>query len=182
MEYISNLQKLVQGFNWHTPSWDLFVLLFWIVGSVLYAFAAGRGKILTILVSVYMAKLLVLEAPFLSDALNSKLNINMASLQQLAAFVVLFVLFFIFLGRYAFRSSADSRRITSLGFGLIFAFLQMGLLINIVFSYLPDHVKMSFSPLLHFIFLHPNAGFIWLIAPVVYLVLLGRFLSDRTEL
>ncbi len=182
MEYIYNLQKLVTTFNWHTPSWDLFILLFWIVASVLYAFGAGRGKILTILVSVYMSQLLVLKAPFLEHAINSKLNIGMASLQQLAAFVVLFLLFFIFLSRYAFKSSVDSRRVSSLGFGLIFAFLQIGLLINIVISYLPDNVKASFSPLLQFIFLHPNSGFIWLLAPVVYLILLGRFISERSEL
>ena len=182
MEYVEYLKSLVTTFNWHTPSWDLFVLLFWIVTSVLYAFAAGRGKILTILVSIYMSQLLVLKAPFLSEALNSKLNINMASLQQLAAFVALFMVFFIFLGRYAFKSSVDSRRMTSLGFSLIFSVLQIGLLINIVLSYLPDNVRASFSPLLQFVFLHPNAGFVWLLAPVVYLIVLGRFISERSEL
>jgi len=182
MEYINGAQELVRSFNWHTPSWDLFVLLFWMVASVLYAFAAGRGKILTILVSIYMSQLLVLKAPFLSDALNSKLNVGTASLQQLAAFVILFMLFFVFLGRYAFKSSVDSRRMTSLGFSLIFAVLQIGLLINIIISYLPEHVQNGFSPLIHFIFLHPNAGFVWLLAPVIYLILLGRFISERTDL
>lgn len=182
MGYLSYVQGLIETFNWHTPSWDLFVLLFWLVASVLYAFAAGRGKIMTILVSIYMSKLIVLEAPFLSNALNSKLNINVVSLQQLAAFAILFIIFFIFLGRYAFKSSADSRSMSSLGFSLVFSVLQIGLLINIVFSYLPDHVQAGFSPLVQFLFLHPNAGFVWLLAPVIYLIALGRFVSDRSEL
>ena len=131
MSYFGNIQTLLHTFNWHTPSWDLFILLFWLVASVLYAFAAGRGRILTILVSTYMAQLLVLKAPFLAQAFaNSKVNIASGSLQQLAAFGALLIIFFIFLGRYAFKTSADGRHMSSLGFGLVFALLQIGLVIK----------------------------------------------------
>lgn len=174
-------QFLISTFNWHTPSWDLFILLFWLVASVLFAFAAGRGRMLLILVSTYMAQLLVIQAPFLSDTVASKFNIGAATLSQLAAFVVLFLIFFIFLGRYAFRSTADGRQILALPFTLVFTILQVGLLINIVIAYLPDYVQNSFSPLIQFLFLHPNAGFIWLLAPIVFLIVIGRFVSDQLD-
>ncbi len=183
MSYFSNIQLLVHTFNWHSPSWDLFILLFWLVASVLYAFAAGRGRILTILVSTYMAQLLILNAPFLSDAFaNSKLKIASGSLQQLAAFGVLFIILFIFLGRYAFKTSVDGRRVSSLGFGLVFAFLQVGLLINIVIGYLPEAIQNSFSPLIQGLFLSPYSAFVWLALPVVFLIILGRFISERAEM
>lgn len=178
---MNEIQLMVRTFNWHSPSWDLFILLFWLVASVLFAFAAGRGRMLTILVSTYMAQLLVIQAPFFSNAVSDKLNIAMATLSQLAAFVILFFIFFVFLNRYAFRSSIDGRQIIALPFVLIFTVLQVGLLINIVVSYLPDHVQNSMSPLIQLVFLHPNAGFIWLLLPVVFLIIAGRFVGDQID-
>jgi hypothetical protein len=93
----------------------------WIVVSVIYAFSSGRSRILTILISVYMAQLLVLQMPFLGNTVSDKLHVATGSLQQLAAFIILFILLFIFLGRYAFKSSADGRQFSAIGFGLIFA-------------------------------------------------------------
>ncbi len=181
MEYFATVQMLVRTFNWHSPSWDLFILLFWLVASVIYAFSSGRSRILTILISVYMAQLLVIQMPFLSTIASDKLGVATGTLQQLAAFVILFILLFIFLGRYAFKSSADGRQFSAIGFGLIFAFLQIGLLINIVVHYLPDYVQNTFSPLIAFIFLHEYSNFVWLALPVVFLVIIGRFISDRRE-
>ncbi len=181
MDYFATIQMLVKTFNWHSPSWDLFILLFWLVASVIYAFSSGRSRILTILISVYMAQLLVIEMPFLSTAVSDKLHVATGTLQQLAAFVILFILLFIFLGRYAFKTSADGRQFTAIGFGLVFSLLQVGLLINIVLHYLPDYVQNTFSPLITFLFLHPYSNFVWLALPVIFLVLLGRFISDRRE-
>lgn len=182
MGIISQIQLLIYSFNWHTPSWDLFILLFWMVGGVLYAFAAGRGRILTVLVSIYISQLLALKAPFFSGVVSSKFSINEPSLQQLAVFAVLFLILFVFLGRYAFKSSVDGRQVSSLGFSLIFAILQIGLLISIVLNYLPIYIQLNFSPLIQFLFLHSNASFIWLALPVLFLIVLGKFISDRTEM
>jgi hypothetical protein len=182
IKLLNTVESLIHGFNWHNPSWSLFIILFWLTAGVIYAFAAGRGRILTILVSVYMAKLLVIEAPFLTQALSHHINTTVASLQQLATFVILFLLLFLFLGRYAFKTSADGRQLTSFVFGIIFSVLQVGLLINIIISFLPDAVKSTFDPLIQFIFIQYPASFLWLIAPIVFLMLLGKFVSERAEL
>lgn len=181
MEQLEHLQTLIQTFNWHTPSWDLFIVLFWIVASVIYAFAAGRGRILTILVSVYISQLIVIEAPFLSAEVAKKLPNASLSLQQLATFGILFVIMFIFLGRFAFHTSADRRSLSSIPLGIVFAFLQVGLLINIVISYLPTMYKENMAPLLQFLFIKDPASFVWLVLPVIYLIVLGRFISERSE-
>ena len=177
---MAQVQYLIHTFNWHSPSWDLFILMFWIVGSVLFAFASGRGRMLTILVSTYMAQLLVIKAPFFSSIASSRFNVT-STMAQLAAFVVLFLIFFIFLSRYAFKSSLDGKQITSLPFVLIFTFLQVGLLVNIILNYLPDQIKNSFSPLIQFLFLQPQATFVWLIAPVAFLIIAGRFVSEKFD-
>lgn len=181
MNQIERLQQLAQSFNWHSPSWDLFIVLFWIVASVIYAFAAGRGRILTILMSVYISRLIVLEAPFLSEQVAKKLPNATLSIQQLATFVILFAILFIFLGRFAFKTSADTRRMSSIPFGIVFAFLQIGLLINIVVQYLPQAYRDNMAPLLQFIFVKDPASFVWLVLPIVFLIALGRFISERAE-
>jgi uncharacterized membrane protein len=174
-------QHLIRNFNWHSPSWDLFIILFWIVASILYAFAAGRGRLLSILVSIYMAKLLVLEAPFLQDLVNAKLNIVTASLQTLAAFGVLFVILFFFLSKYGFRTAAEGRNGATLLFGIPFAILQVGLLINIVLSFIPPQAQQTLHPLIQFLFVQSGASFVWLLAPVAYLIIFGRFITHRSE-
>ncbi len=173
---------LIHNFNWHTPSWDLFVFLFWIAASVIYSFATGRGRVINILLSVYMAKLLVLEAPFLTTALNSRLNLSIVSLQQLAAFIVIFLALFMLLGRFVFKTSADGRHLGSMLFNLIFSFLQIGLLINIILTFLPPSIQNSFAPLIQFLFINGSAGFIWLVIPIAYLIVLGKFVGDTNEM
>jgi hypothetical protein len=182
MEQLEQLKYLVSTFNWHSASWDLFIFLFWLVASTMYAFAAGRGRILSVMVSIYMAKLLVIEAPFLSTEISKQLNITVLSLQQLAAFAVIFLLLFIFLARYAFKTGADGRRLLAIPFSLAFAVLQIGLLINIVLTLLPEHVQNNFSPLVKFVFIQDPASFVWLVLPAAFIVLLGKFISERHEM
>ncbi|MBI5530668.1 MAG: hypothetical protein HY918_04170 [Candidatus Doudnabacteria bacterium] len=173
--------QLIQNFNWHTPSWDLFIILFWGVASVFYAFAAGRGRIISLLMSLYIAKLLVLEAPWLTSAINQKLPSSFASLQQLVSFLIIFVALFILLSRYAFRTSADGRHFGSIPFALVFAVLQVGLLINTILGFLAVSGK-TFSPLVSFLFLSNSSGFIWLLLPLVFLIVLGRSIADPNEI
>lgn len=181
MSYFTQIQYLIHTFNWHSPSWDLFILLFWIVASVLFAFSAGRGRMLTILVSTYMSQLLVIKAPFFSHLVAQKLGSSGAgTISQLVAFVVLFLVFFVFLNRYAFKTSVDGRQIYTLPFALVFSILQIGLLINVIMSYLPEYIQNGLSPLIQFVFLHPNAGFVWLMLPVIFLIFTGRFLSSSS--
>ena len=182
-ETFNQLNNQVRTFNWHTPSWDLFIILAWLAVSVIYAFTSGRGRIINILVSVYIAKLFTLEAPFLSNALAGKLPSGLASAQQLVVFILLFIILFVFLGKFPFRTSVDSRRMVgSLFFGLIFAIVQIGLLINIILTLLPTGLQNSFSALIQTLFIKNPASFIWLIAPLIYLVFVGKYISDTNEL
>jgi len=181
MEYLQQVQDLVQTFNWHTPSWDLFIILGWLVASVMYAFAAGRGRILTVFISIFMAKLLVIEAPFLSSEVADRLSIGSLSLQQLTTFGLLFIMFFVFLGRYVFKTSADTRRFSGLIFSIGFAILQVGLLINCILTLLPPHVQDGFSNLIQLLFIQSPASFVWLLLPVLFLIILGRFVSEPGE-
>lgn len=178
---LNHANQLVQNFNWHNPSWDLFIFLFWAVAAIFYAFAAGRGRVISLLMSLYIAKLLVLQAPWLALAIHQQLPSGLASIQQLVSFLIIFIILFILLSRYAFRTSADGRHFGSIIFTLIFAVLQIGLLINTILNYLSP-TSGTFSQLISLIFISNTANFIWLILPLLYLIILGRSIADPTEI
>ncbi len=178
---MENFINLIKTFNWHNPTWDLFILAAWVLASVFYAFAAGRGRVVNILISIYIAKLLVLQAPFLTQGFTDKMPSSLASMQQLAAFIAIFLALFLLLGRYVFKTSADHRQLSSMLFGLLFSFLQIGLLINIILNYLPQELLNNFSPLIQAIFIHNPMSFVWLVLPVIYLIIMGKFVGDSNE-
>jgi hypothetical protein len=177
---VSDANNLVSSFNWQNPSWDLFIILAWGVASLMYAFSTGRGRSISLLFSLYIAKLMVLEAPWLNSALDNRLPSTLSSMQQLVSFLIIFVLLFLLLSRYAFRTAADSRRLGSIAFVLVFSVLQVGLLINTILTYLAISGK-TFSPLISFMFISDAASFIWVILPLVFLVFLGRSVSEHHE-
>lgn len=183
MVSVNETTELVRAFNWNSPSWDLFIFLFWAVASVVYAFTAGRGRIISILISLYIAKLLVLEAPFLSRSIFQTLPESFAAFQQLGTFLILFLFLFVFLARLAFRTSTDHRHIiTAVFYGLVFSILQIGLLVNTILTFTTQNFKDNLSPLIQTIFVKDPASFVWLILPLAYLMLVGRHVADTNEI
>lgn len=180
-EKLDLLEALIKNFNWHSPSWDLFILLFWGAAAVLYAMSSGRGRVLSILISIYIAKLMTLEAPFLFELAKKHLPTNMQGFEQLVVFGASFILVFLFVARYAFKTSADQRPVSGFAYVLLFSLLQVGLLINIVVSFIPLTFTNQLSELVKFLFLQPNANFIWLVLPVVFLIFLGRHVSSSSD-
>ncbi len=179
--FFDQISTSVQTFNWHSPSWDLFIVLAWIIGSLVYAIATGRGRVVNMLFSIYIAKLLVFEAPWLTKALSEKLPTGLISMQLLISFILIFLILFMLLGRYGFRTSVDGRQLSHMPFTFIFSFLQVGLLINIIVNFIPSSITENFSSLVKLIFLDQIASFIWLVLPLVFLVALGRKVSDPNE-
>ncbi len=174
----ADYNSLINSVNFHNPSWDAFIFFFWIIVAIIYSFAAGRGRIISILVATYMSELLVIQAPFLTTTVDAKFGLGLY-LARLATFLVLFGFFFMILSRFVFRTSVETRRMTSWFYSLIFAFLQIGFLISVILSFLPPDVKAAFAPLVKFIFISNTAAFVWLLLPIGFLVIMGRFLSDH---
>jgi hypothetical protein len=173
--------SILHTVNFHNPSWDAFIFFVWLIASLLYSFSAGRGRIISILIAVYMAELLVIQAPFLSNAVESQLG-GAVYLGRLITFLVLFAFLFMVLSHFVFRTSVENRGFSSWFFSLIFAILQIGFLISVILSFLPLEIKNNFAPLVKFVFISPTASFAWLVLPIVFIVMLGRHLSDHRHM
>src|SRR3989338_9646656 len=94
----AELTNLISTINWMAPSWDLFILLFFIIAALLYGFSLGRERIMTILVSVYIALAIIEALPFTSY-ISAQIGIQKVFLFQIFSFLGLFVVLFFFLSR-----------------------------------------------------------------------------------
>lgn len=146
------------------PSWDLLMLVFLILVSIGYAFLfVNRGKLIPILVSTYMAFVLVELAPFFSVE---------SFLPRLLAFAVIFLVILFVLSRVVFQSPVGSETLGVLP-SFLLALAQTGFLLAAVVSFLPRDITREFSGLTRMIFVGNTALFYWAAVPVVLLVILG---------
>jgi hypothetical protein len=169
---------ILKDINLNGAGTDAFIFLFWAVASIVYSFFAGRGKIISILVAVYMAELIVIQAPFLSNSIAERLGV-VGYLAQLIAFLAAFCFLFVVLSRFVFRTAMDQRGLFSWVYGLMFAVLQVGFLISVVLSFLPPEMKQSFAPIVKLIFISEFARFLWLLLPIAFLVVIGKYITSR---
>jgi len=57
---------------------------------------------------------------------------------------------------------------------IIFSFLQVGLLISVILSFLPAEIASELLPITKDIFTSDKAQFAWLLAPILAMIIIGR--------
>jgi len=163
--------SFVSTVNWASPSWDLFIFLFFIVGSLLYGFSLGRDRIIVILVSIYMALAVVGNAPVVKQ-LDLAFHLNDNTMLKITFFLSVFVVLFFLLSRSALLKTIGENSAGGAWWQVIlFSILQVGLLISIAMSFLPTTLTMSFSQITKDIFLSDWGKSAWLILPIVVMAI-----------
>ncbi len=176
-----NAQSFVANVNWAQPSWDLFIVLFFIIAGFLYGLSLGRDRIIVILVAIYMALAVVNTAPYIG---NFEADVGLANVfvLRISAFVAIFVALFILLARSALLqtiANADTRG--SWWQVMLFSFLHVGLLISIVLSFLPDSAASHLAPMTRSIFVSESGRFLWIIGPILGMVLIKGGAADKKK-
>jgi len=154
-----------------TPTWDVFLLLFFVIGALLYGLTLGRDRIVVIMVSIYMGLAVVTNAPYLHD-LTASVSVNDAAV-RVGAFVGIFVLLFFFLSKNALLRSMDTSQSGGLLQTVMFSVLHVGLLVSVGLSLLPDSALGQFSAQTRGLFLSDPARFAWLVAPIGAMMIFG---------
>lgn len=143
-------------------SQDVSALIIIGILSVVFGTVVGRQKSVPVLLSTYisMAIVSVLPADFLVDS------------YKLILFLVLIVLFTLSGKRFLSGSLAFGSKIWKL---FVFSFLEIVFILSVIFSIIPQSIALgyvSFSAYGYF-----TSGwfpFIWLVAPLVFLLLFCR--------
>lgn len=159
-------------------AWDAWLFLGLIFGGLVYGFAVGRDRALTVLISTYVALAVVTNAPILG-----RLNAAFGALHptlQFAWFVFLFGFVFVVMWRsQLMRSLARDRGVW--GEAVILSVMQVGLTASATLYLLPAEITNSFSPLFKETFSGEIGRSFWLIAPIVFLGVIGATSAIEDE-
>jgi hypothetical protein len=171
--------NFVASIDWSKPSWDLFIILFFIVAGFLYGLSLGRDRIIVILISVYMALAVVNSAPFIGN-FQADIGIDQFFAFRISTFVVVFIVLFFLMSRSALLSTiASSDKSGAWWQVLLFSFLHVGLLISITLSFLPPAASTHLAPLTQKIFVQDIGRFIWIVAPIVAMILIKGGAAEK---
>ncbi len=152
------------------PSWDLFLAGFFVVGALLYGMSLGKDRIISIMVSIYMALAVVAALP--DFVLNIKVNENYTL--QITAFIAVFVVLFFMLSRQAVINSLAPTSQGKWWQVLLFSVLHVGLLVSVTMSFIPPEMLEKFSDLTLYIFTNEWTRFGWIVAPILAMIFVGR--------
>lgn len=168
--------------DWSTPSWDLFIVLFFLVASLIYGLSLGRDRIIIILVSIYMALAVVEYAPFAEELIQGT-SLESFFLFKVISFVVVFLVLFYVLAQSALLNTFASRNASrSWWQTIVFSVLHVGLIISITLSFLPESFANQLSDFTYKVFATEMARFIWIILPIVVMALIRKPRRRRREI
>lgn len=170
---IQDLFSQASSINWLTPSWDVFIILFFIVAAFLYGLSLGMNRILIILISIYLSLALVDYFPFMNATLP-EIKIGGGVSLRVTLFIGVVLVLFFFLSRSALIKVFSGGSDGSFFQILIFSVLHVGLLISVVLSYMPESFNNNLSSLTHKLFTEPTARFVWIFLPIAAMIAVGR--------
>ncbi len=167
---VSNWSDLFRQIDLSSPSWDIFILLLFIMGVFLYGITMSRDRLLIVLVSMYISMAVIYNVPYLT---RRGLGIGETFSLKVVFFIFLFVFLLYILSRMPL--------LYSLGGGgggvvqiIIFSMLHIGLFISIILSFLPINVLDAFAPITRAVFTSDLGKFFWTILPILTMAMMKK--------
>ena len=180
--FLASISQYINNINWAHPSWDLILVMFFLVGSLIYGMSMGRDRIVIVLVAIYIAIAIVNYAPYISNFVT-EVKIGNTFAFQVTMFVGMFAVLFFLLSQSALLKhlGGQAERGGTIS-AMIFSVLQTGLLISVILSYLPSEAVNVFSPQIQRLFVADIAKFAWVVAPIVVMAMTrGNDFQDRNR-
>lgn len=167
---MEQIGQFLSKINWAAPTWDFFIIFFFIVAAFIYGVSLGRDRIIVIMMGIYISLAVVTNAPFINPSAGAQIGIYDFYVFKVAAFVGTFILLFFFLSRSSVLNAFSSDQVSgSLIQVLIFSILHVGLLVSITLSFLPPEAIKSLSIITQKIFVNEIAKFIWIVSPILFM-------------
>lgn len=170
--FVAQFKDFLHTISWSHPSWDLFVVVFFVVGALVYGFSLGRDRIIMIMVAVYMSLVAVTHLPF-APQIGAQISLSNGFVVRLSTFIGLFAILFFMLTRSALNHALSGGALGSWWHVLILSFVQVGMLISVVMGFLPSAILEKLTPFIRTVFVSPWGSFVWVVLPIVGLLLVG---------
>lgn len=165
-------QSAINTINWTSPSWDLFVIVIFVAGIFLCSLGLGKDKTFVILVSSYISLALVSKLSLIQEILGFQLGGSFVN--DSAVFLGGTLFLFFVLSNSAFTSVFDQGLDKAWFQTAVISFLQIGLMISIIVSFLTPEEAAGLSDFMKSFFADNQAQFIWLISPIVAITILKK--------
>jgi hypothetical protein len=163
-----------------TPSWDLFIILFFVILTV-YGLLLGRGRVFNILINTYVGFVIATELGsmaygYLSNVTSISHSISMTTF---GAKVLIFAfVIFILTMRTELTGANDDANASSL-YTATYGFLAAGLMLSCVMTFMGDADRANLFNSSNLSLQIYNYRVLWLVGPIVVLLvssLVGRFM------
>lgn len=146
------------------PSWDIIVLFFFVAVGFFYGISAGRAKLISFMLSVYIGGFLFDNFDFLREIIKSG-SVAERFFSNVFVFFLLALALNVLFSKIIV-SGADDKKWWH---ALLISFTTSGLLFSYIFHIFPGRSVFTFSPIIQSLFASNNAFFWWLILPIVAL-------------
>lgn len=152
------------------PTWDVLVLLFFLVAGFFYGLMAGKKKILAVLFSIYISIILMDNFGYLDFFTQGENIFTVFLVRAIAFFTLIFILAVLF-AKTIFRGKPKKEKWWQV---FVLSFLEVGLLMSAAFQLLPAKDLFTFSPAVQTFFASGEVFFWWLTLPLVALFFILR--------
>lgn len=169
MQFIQTLSSWLTKIPWSGLNWDIALILGLITLSFLYTIILGRQRVFLILVSIYVSLAVLAYTPIVG-----RISDLSASSGKIYFGIGFFILFFLLVRGVLGHIFAKGGCVSNWWWFFFLAFLQLGLITSIVFSFLSKEVLQIFSPFVKNIFLNEWSRFGWLFVPIFVMAALDR--------
>jgi len=165
-----NFFRTITAISGLRPSYGTLLLVIFVILALASAFKQGKGGVLRNIISIYMTIAVSNFLPFLNLEISG-FKVENYPLLKIAISAVIFLLISFFLSHSSLEC-LDGGRSTLLN-TLILSLLASGLLISTISVMLPPEIKNELTGIAHFLFVNEIARFVWVLAPIVFTVLIG---------
>ena len=151
------------------PTWDLILIFVMIAIGFFYGISRGRHKMISTVINTYVALAVFNAVPV--NTLAGYFRTENLFIVKAGVFFAIFLplVFLMNRGRPRYlRSSIAWWQV------FLLSFIQAGLLIHIVFSFLPAETAKNLAPLTRSFFANTNLTVWWLGLPLLFLIFLRR--------
>lgn len=171
--FSTQFTEFAQRLSWSNPTWDLFIIVFLLIGTLIYGFSMGRDRIIMIMVAVYMALVAATNLPYVPN-FGASFALSNGFIIKISTFLGLFLVLFFMLTRSALNHAiAGNGSIGRWWHILILAFFQVGMLVSVVLSFLPPEWIGQLAALTRTVFVSPWGKFAWSLLPIFGLLIVG---------
>lgn len=151
------------------PTWDIVLIFVMIAIGFFYGISRGRHKMVSSVINTYVSLAVFHAMPI--EAIARYIKIENLFIVKTAVFFAIFLPLVFLLNRGRpryFKSNISWWQV------FLLSFIQTGLLIHIVFSFLSSETVKQLAPFTRSFFANTNLTIWWLVIPLLFMIFLRR--------